>query len=196
MASLLQKLNVNSHLPTAIRHGPKLYGDLDLCDVQTEVGIEAIKFMRDSVFSDSSAGRLIVTNLQYKQREAGIPDPLLEKPNIYLSYLTPTWVTSVRQYLSRHNLTIKLNNDGSQPISKGNQHIMQADHLNRNTPMQQRDLNLVRVYSLADMVDAHSPNRINLSYLDGQRPPDWVESSLGLDNWPQAKLNAICGTGF
>jgi hypothetical protein len=73
MASLLQKLNVNSHLPTAICHGPKLYVGLDLYDVQTKVGIEAIKFMRYSVFSDSPADRLIVTNLQFSQREAGIP---------------------------------------------------------------------------------------------------------------------------
>jgi hypothetical protein len=94
MASLLQKMNVNSHLPTAIRHGPKLFGGLDLYDVQTEVGsIEAIKSMRDSVFSDSPAGRLIVMNLQYSQREAGIPDPILEKPNIHIPYLTPTWVS-------------------------------------------------------------------------------------------------------
>ncbi|KAI2512852.1 hypothetical protein MHU86_1641 [Fragilaria crotonensis] len=118
MASLLQKLNVSSHLPTAIRHGPKLFGGLDLYDVQTEAGIEAIKFMRDSVFSDSPAGKLIVTNLQYSQREAGIPEPLLEKPNLYIPYLTPTWVTSVRQYLSKHNLTIKLTQGGHQPLRR------------------------------------------------------------------------------
>ena len=42
MASLLQKMNVNCHLPTAIRHGPKLFGGLELYDVQTKAGIEAI----------------------------------------------------------------------------------------------------------------------------------------------------------
>jgi hypothetical protein len=158
MASLLQKLNVNCHLPRAIRHGPKMFGGLGLYDVQTEAGLEAIKFMRDSVFSDSPAGRLIVTNLQYSQREAGIPDPLLENPNLHLPYLTSTWVTSVRQYLSQHNLTITINNDGSQPLRRGDSPIMQPAHLSRYTPVQQRDLNLVRiylqVYSLADMVDA------------------------------------------
>lgn len=188
MASLLQKMNVNSHLPTAIRHGPKLFGGLDLYDVQTEVGIEAIKFMRDSVFSDSPAGRLIVTNLQYSQREAGIPEPILEKPNIHIPYLTPTWVTSVRQYLSRHNLTITITNDGSQPIRGGDFPIMQDVHLQRYTLLQQRDLNLVRiylqVYSLADMADDRSPTRINLDYLDGKRPPEWQECS----RWPRQLL--------
>lgn len=82
MSSLLQKLNVNSHghLATAIRHGPKLFGGLDLYDIQTEVGIEAIKFLRDSVFSESSAGKLIVTNLQYSPREAGIPEASWRAP--------------------------------------------------------------------------------------------------------------------
>lgn len=130
MASLLQKLNVSSHLPTAIRHGPKLFGGLDLFDVQTEAGIE-----RDSVFSDSPAGKLIVTNLQYSQREAGIPEPLLEKPTLYLPYLTPTWITSVRQYLSTHNLTIQINSDGHEPLRKGDFQIMQPKHLWRYTPI-------------------------------------------------------------
>jgi hypothetical protein len=114
-----------------------------LCDLQTEGGLVAIKFMRNSIFSDTPAGRL---NLQHSQREAGIPEPLLEAPNLYLLYLTPTWVTSVRQSLSRHNITITMNNDGTTPLTKYNQHIMQPLHLLRNTPIQQKDLNLVRLY--------------------------------------------------
>ena len=131
LPSLLQKLGLNSHLPTVIRHGPQLYGGLALCDLQTERGLEAIKFMRNSIFSDTPAGRLIVTNLQHSQREAVIPEPLLEAPDLYLSNLTPTWVTSVRQYLSRHNITITVNNDGTTPPTKGDQHIMQPLHLLR-----------------------------------------------------------------
>jgi hypothetical protein len=52
--------------------------------------------MRDSVFSDSPAGRLIITNLQYSQREAGIPDPLLEKPHASPSFLLDTDVGNFR----------------------------------------------------------------------------------------------------
>jgi ribonuclease HI len=170
----MQKLGMNSHLPTAIRHGPQLYGGLALCDLQTEGRLEAIKFMRNAIFSDTPAGRLIVTNLQHSQREAGIPEPLLEVPDLYLSYLTPTWVTSVRQYLSRHNITITVNNDGTTPLTKGDQHIMQPLHLQRYTPIQHKDLNLVRlylqIYSLQDMTDPTKSSRINLDYLDGRRP--------------------------
>ena len=38
LPALLQKMRLNSHLPTAIRHGPHLYGGLELCDLQTEGG--------------------------------------------------------------------------------------------------------------------------------------------------------------
>ena len=174
MAALLQKLHVNSHLvPVAIRHGPKLYGGLELYDLQTEVGIETIKFVRDSIFSNSVAGRMILTNILYSQLEAGIPEPPLGNPNsIHISYLTHTWITSVRQYLSRHNLTVRLTTDGSQSLRAGDQHIMQAQHLSRFTQIQRRDLNLVRihlhVYTSSDLVDPQRPNRIHLSYLDRQ----------------------------
>ena len=53
-------------------------------------------------------------------------------------------------------------------------HVMQAQYLQRYTPIQQRDLNLVRlyleVYSLQDMLDSSDPRRIDLNYLDCKRP--------------------------
>ena len=185
LPALLQKMRLNSHLQTAICHGPQLYGGLELCNLQTEGGLEAVKFMRNSISSDTPAGRLIITNLQHSQREAGIPEALLEYPNLYISYLTPTWITSVRQYISRHNITISVNADGSQPLAKGDQHIMQSTHLQRYTPIQQKDLNLVRlylqVYSLWDLTDTTKSTRINLDYLDGHRPSTMVPDS----NWPK-----------
>jgi hypothetical protein len=51
LKSILQKLNVQSTLPTAIRHGPREYGGLELYDLRTEVGIEAVKFFRDAIYA-------------------------------------------------------------------------------------------------------------------------------------------------
>lgn len=60
----------------SIRHGPKEFGGLDLCDLRTdEVGIEAVKFFRDSLYSDSENGKLLRLNLEYSQLEAGIGPP-------------------------------------------------------------------------------------------------------------------------
>jgi hypothetical protein len=92
---ILQKLHINRNLPTAIRHGPISLGGVDLYDLRTEAGLEAIKYMRNAINSQSEAGQLILTNIQYSQLEAGITHPILKHPEIHLAYLTPTWITSI-----------------------------------------------------------------------------------------------------
>ncbi|KAI2512858.1 hypothetical protein MHU86_1404 [Fragilaria crotonensis] len=139
LASLLQKMNVSKSLPTAIRHGPQEFGGLALYDLRTEIGIENIKFLRDAVFANSSAGRLILINLQYLQLEAGIGEGLLQHPTIPVPYLTPSWLLSVRQFLSKHNMTITLTDEPT--ITKANssdQFIMQHSHLQRYSITQQK----------------------------------------------------------
>jgi hypothetical protein len=102
----LKNLNVQSTIPASIRHGPKELGGLELYDLSTEAGIESIKFFRDALYADSENGRLLRLNLQYSQLEAGIGDSLLEHPGLHLAYLTPTWLLSLRQFMSNHNMTI------------------------------------------------------------------------------------------
>ena len=83
-------------------------GGLDLLDLRTEAGIAQLKYFRDSVFTDSEAGKLLLINVKYMQLESGIHPPLLESLHIQISYLTPTWTTSLRQFLYQHNLQISL----------------------------------------------------------------------------------------
>ena len=78
--AILQKLHINKNLPTSIRHGPTTFGGMELFDVRTEAGIEAIKYMRNAVYSQSEAGKLILINVQYSQMEAGIPTPSSNPP--------------------------------------------------------------------------------------------------------------------
>jgi hypothetical protein len=63
--------------------------------------------------------------------------------------------------------------------------IMQPEHLLIYTDVQQRDLNLVRLYlqvsKLSDMVDPSKPNRIELCLLDAVRHPNFVIDK----NWPR-----------
>ena len=103
LKSILQKLHISSTIPTSLRHGPVELGGLGLYDLRTEAGIEAIKFLRNSLYNDSESGNLIRLNLQYSQREAGVGFHLLEKPHLHLAYLTPSWILSIRQYLSNHS---------------------------------------------------------------------------------------------
>ena len=55
LPAMLQKMHINSHLPTEIRHGPKSLGGLALFDVRTEHGIEQIKYLRNAFFVPSFA---------------------------------------------------------------------------------------------------------------------------------------------
>jgi hypothetical protein len=183
---ILQKLGINRNLPTPIRHGPTMLGGMELFDIRTEAGIEAIKYMRNAVYSQSDAGKLILTNVQYSQMESGITQPILEYPDIHLPYLTPTWITSIRQYLYRHNLTITLTETNNISLKgQDDQVIMTTEHLQRYNPQQQRDINLVRlhlqVHTLADITDPQRPNAILLHMLDGKRSPTTPISTL----WPR-----------
>lgn len=186
LASLLQKMNVSSTIPTSIRHGPIELGGLDLYDMRTELGIEQLKFLRNAIFSNSSAGRLILLNLQYLQLEAGIAEGLLANPGIEVSYLTPSWLVSVRDFLATHNMSITLTDQPTiQTAGPTDQFIMQSQHLRRYSKSQQMDINLVRIYlqvnTLADMTDELQPNRIRLEYLDGTRPHGWTTTM----RWPK-----------
>ncbi len=57
IATMLQKNAHSSKIPTAIRHGPIAVEGLDLFDTRTEIGIEQLKPLRDSLFADSAIGK-------------------------------------------------------------------------------------------------------------------------------------------
>ena len=125
--SILRKLQVQSTIPTAIRHGPAEFGSLDIYDLCTEAGLEALQFLRDALYSGSENGKLIRLNLRYSQIEAGIGQSLLANPGIYLSYLTPTWLLSLRQFLYCHNISVTVSDDHVIPLRGPNdQYIMQS----------------------------------------------------------------------
>ena len=145
--AMLQKLGINRNLPTAIRHGPTEFGGMALLDLRTELGIETIKYLRNAVYAQSATGLLIILTLKHLQQEAGIGEHLLECPDIHIPYLTPTWITSIRQYMSNHNLTMTITDVSAPQLNRaGDSFIMTASHLARYTAIQQKDINLVRMY--------------------------------------------------
>ena len=147
LPSIVQKLGMSSKLPTAIRHGPPSMGGLGLMDIRTECGIEMVKYFRHQVYRQSEVGELLLIQLKALQLEAGIPQPLLPFPNIELSYLTPTWLLSMRQFLSNHNISITITDVLEVPLrGKHDLHIMNPAFLSRYSPSQQRDISLVRIF--------------------------------------------------
>lgn len=109
-ASILQKMNASKSMPIFIRHGPLKLGGLVLYDLCTELGIENIKLLRDAVvFADSSAGRMILLNLQYLQLEATIGNAgIIEHPFTSVPYLTHSLLLSVCSFVSKHNMSTTL----------------------------------------------------------------------------------------
>ena len=57
-------------------------GGLALLDLGTELGILNLKYMRDAIYSQTEAGKLMLLNVKYSQIESGIKEPLLEHPGI------------------------------------------------------------------------------------------------------------------
>jgi hypothetical protein len=131
-------------------------------------------------------------SLKYSQIESGISEPLLEKPDIPLLYLTPTWLTSVRQFLYQHNLTLSITDtllirfQGSHDRC-----IMQPEILKHYSPQQQLDINLVRLHlqaiTLSDISDPTGKN-ISTWALQGARPPIIMTGSIGHGNSHQRSI--------
>ena len=185
-------IGVARTIPTAIRHGPVSMGGLDLLDLRTEAGISAIQLFRESVFSMSETGKMILINIYHSQLESGRNTHLFERPDIAISYLTPTWPTSVCQYLFQHNLTITLT-DAEMPHlqSKADQFIMTAQHLERFTAAQCYDINLVRLYlqasTLFDLLAGTDGKTICPDRLCCHRPPTFSVRPF----WPRQEAPTL-----
>ena len=173
IAVALQKMGASKSTPTAIRHGPMELGGLNIIDLRTELGISTIKFMRTAIYTGSEAGRLLIISLKYTQLEAGVSLQLLENPGKNIPYITPTWITSIRQFIYQHNITINITDTLQIRYSgKQDQCIMDCEALERYTPGQQRDINLVRLYIQAlTLSDLSTPDGLTIHehFLQGQR---------------------------
>jgi hypothetical protein len=144
---------------------------------------------------------LLRLNLQYSQLEAGIGDDLLQFPNIHLSYLTPTWILSLRQFQSLHNMSVTVSDPFRIPLcGDSDEYIMQESHLARYSTAQQKDINLVRLYlqvnTLAELTDRSNPKAINLSFLDGQRPLSFLANKQWPRQHPPSKQQTRLWKGY
>jgi hypothetical protein len=97
----------NRHFPHRITHGPQAWGGLGILDIKTEGGLSQIKEFRHAIYGDSEPGKLMIS-LKYSQMESGLGFHLLEDPNVFISWLPPTWLKLLRQFLYNNNTTITL----------------------------------------------------------------------------------------
>ena len=110
------------------------------------------------------------------QIEAGIAEPIMEEPNIPLPYITGTWITSIRNFIALHNITLSISDTLQVRLNGPNDAcIMDIDKLKGYTTQQQRDINLVQLHlqviTLSDMSQSDGQN-IYSSMLKGNRASD------------------------
>ncbi len=188
---IVQRLGFNRHLPTAIQFGPVELGGLGLYDLRTEGGIEMIKYFRNAIYTQSAVGELLILQLKCSQLEAGIPNPILEEPTIPIPYITPTWITSMRQYLSNHNVTIQVTDVLTLSLaSTTDEFIMSKSRLMHYSVRQQKDINLVRVFlqvtTIDELTDSGDNTQILIMALQGKHADNFVSTP----GWPRQRLPA------
>ena len=131
-------------------------------------------------------------NVKYSQIESGLEEPLLENSGIHIPYLTPTWITSIRQFLFVHNMKISLTDSLRVQIrGKHDKCIMQHNLLKHYTPQQQTDLNLVRLFlQVITLSDMSTPDGRDICgyHLRGERRPN---QKIRKTTWPRQETPTV-----
>ena len=151
-------------------------------DLRTECGIEMIKYFRHEVYGNTNVGQLLLLQIQASQLEAGLPVNLLEEPTVHIPYLTPTWILSMRQFMSNHSIRITVTDPYHLRLrGSSDQYIMDLNRLKGYTPRQQKDINnMVRLHlqsiTLLDLVDRSDDTKIATWAWEGHRPPNFCDN--------------------
>jgi hypothetical protein len=185
IAPLLQQLGYNRHMPREVVFGPKALGGINLFDLKTAYGVEALLFFQESVFRRDDVGTAALISLQTSQLEAGIQTPLLQDTSVHVPYLTPTWILSIRQFMYNHHLSLQVTESlNLTPTCQEDACIMDvALSLNLSTN-DLRTINLVRLFFkviyISDLATGCG-TQVHAHFYTTNRPSD-RESTY---NWPR-----------
>ena len=128
----------------------------------------------------------MLLHVKYSQIESGLSEALLDHPAKHIPYLTPTWITSIRQFIFVNNLRITLTDSLKICLrGKHDQCIMNLEILQRYTVQQQVDINLVRLYlQIITLSDASTQvgDEICNFHLRGERRPNQI---IRKNTWPR-----------
>ncbi len=176
--TILNKLGVSKSFPHRVAFGPKDLCGMALMDMNVEQGICRVKHFTNHLFSRDSVGNLILIALWSLQLESGCGFHLLKCcPSVWVPYITKCWLTSIRDFISRNKIKIKVASACLVQTSiKHNCHVMDAIQmleLYNDQPL--FDINAVRMHlkvmTLSDIVDA-TCQRITEEAYKGQKLSD------------------------
>jgi len=190
ISTVLNKISYNRHFPRAVAYGPIALGGLDLPTIYVEQGIAKISTFLRHASSDSELGKIFLIILRVQQLEAGVSGQLLEHARLPIPYLTPSWITALRDFMGTHDIQIRLcerTQWKSYALNcPGDEFIMDAIlRLKKYQQKELEDINRVRIYfkalTLSDVTNALG-TAIDQKYWGTTRPSNQWEMSSWL--WP------------
>lgn len=145
--TFLTRMGFNRHFPRAAAYGPLEFGGLALYDLTTEQGVLQIKLLLEHVYHTTETGKLLMIAVHSLQMEAGISAPILTDLSQELPYITPCWVTSLRHFMYRNNISLEFADVWNHSITRKHDLFLMDVFINMGyTTMELRHLNAVRIY--------------------------------------------------
>ena len=146
--SFLSKMGFNRHFLRSVVFGPSELGGIALCHIPTEQGIHQILYILEHVYNTTIAGQLIMMAVQYTQLEAGTKALILTDTNPDISYVTASWVTSVRDFLRNNQISLEFSESWNCNLSRqGDGFLMDIFRQSGQfSLLDLRHLNAIRLY--------------------------------------------------
>jgi hypothetical protein len=138
------------------------------------------------IFAEDSVGNLILIALRFLQIESGSGKHILFHPDEYIPYLTACWLTSLRDFLARHNIQLEVTKAKLiEKSRKGDCYLMDDFRaLGIFDDDELYDINLCQIFlqvtTLSDIADAAS-KAISAEIFDGKKSSD----RFSLHRWPR-----------
>jgi hypothetical protein len=127
LPTFLSKMGINRMTSTAVRHGPSIYGGMDIFHLETEQGVQHSKLVLAHLRKNDEIGRMLHISLEHLQLQAGVSWPVLSKPgHLQRKYVDPCYLTNTWEFLDSINSHIRLEPDTwIQPQREGDSFIME-----------------------------------------------------------------------
>jgi hypothetical protein len=105
---LLPKMGFSQKTAGAVVFGPRALGGVGLRHLFAEQGTQKVQMILQQLRVQKPLGRLLITQLRWSQRIAGISEPILVETKKPLPQLAGEhWISTLREFLQQSNLAIE-----------------------------------------------------------------------------------------
>ena len=102
---ILPKLGYNRNTAKAIVYGPKQFGGIDLRSLCDEQGLAKLEHLVKHLRTPTTQASLhFQIALHWVQFTSGIGQPVLESPQVNLSYIESVWFKNLRVFMAEHSI--------------------------------------------------------------------------------------------